>query len=58
VIDQIGYQRHIIALAFTGPTQVQSQLIDTYAQQLDEIGKSLQPYLDQAKREAVVKKKR
>jgi len=58
VIDQIGYQRHIIALAFTGPTEVQSQLIDTYAQQIDAIRKQLQPLLDRAAKELPAKKKR
>jgi photosystem II stability/assembly factor-like uncharacterized protein len=58
VIDQIGYQRHIIALAFTGPTQAQATLMDEYARQLDAVGQALQPLLDRAAKEVPPKKKR
>ncbi len=51
VVDQIAYLRHIMGTSFTGPTQAQADAMNTYAKQLDDIGRELQPLLDKAKSE-------
>jgi photosystem II stability/assembly factor-like uncharacterized protein len=35
VVDQIAYQRHIMATSFTGPTQPQARLMDRFERELD-----------------------
>lgn len=37
VLDQIAYLRHIIATSFDAPTQVQNDLIDQYAAQIERL---------------------
>ena len=42
VVDQIAYLRHVIATSFDAPTQIQMQLIDRYAGEIQ----ALQPQAD------------
>ncbi len=50
-IDQVAYLRHIIATAFTGPTQPQAAEMDRYQRQIDAVGATLKPLLARAARE-------
>ena len=48
VIDQVAYLRHVMSTSFAGPTQIQAELTDRYASQVDAIGAKLEPLLMRA----------
>ncbi len=52
VIDQIAYLRHIIAMSYGAPTQIQQQLIDRYDSQLRAIEPDARKLLDYGASEA------